>query len=139
MITLKDYLTASNSYPDREKHAELTDEFKANASTLLEKVSGLLKELNIDKITISSGFRPTSVNSNIANSAKKSLHTRCMAIDIVDDKKQSLANKILTRPDLLIKYGLWLEDPAATKGKNSNWVHLDMGTRSARPLRMFKV
>jgi hypothetical protein len=60
------------------------------------------------------------------------------AIDILDDKPQSLANKILTNPDLLKKYDLWLEDPAHTKGKNTNWVHLDMGNRTERPLRMFK-
>jgi hypothetical protein len=60
------------------------------------------------------------------------------AIDIKDDKDQKLASLILSNPQLLKKYDLWLEDPAHTKGKNTNWVHLDVGTRKDRDLRMFK-
>ena len=58
--------------------------------------------------------------------------------DILDDDNQSLGKAILTNPDLLKRYGLWLEDIAHTKGKNTNWVHLDTGTRKERDLRVFK-
>jgi hypothetical protein len=59
------------------------------------------------------------------------------AIDLLDNKEQSLAKLVQSRPDLLKKYDLWLENPDFTKGKNTNWVHLDMGTRNDRPSRQF--
>lgn len=139
-MDLNAYLTASGAYPDRATHKELTPELKANASTLLEKVEGLFKDLGLDlnKYNVSSGFRPSNVNSAIKNAAKKSLHQLCKAIDIVDDKLQTLAKLIESRPDLLKKHGLWLESPKATIGKNTNWVHLDDSTsRTDRPSRVF--
>lgn len=139
IIGLKDYITASGAYPDRMNDKELTSDYKDNAVKLLNKVNQLLTELGITSAKVSSGFRPSSVNAATANSAKKSLHMICQAIDILDDKDQSLSKLILTRPDLLDKYELWIEDPASTVGKNTNWVHIDCGVRSARQLRMFKV
>jgi len=44
------------------------------------------------------------------------------AIDIIDDKQQSLANKLT--PEILAKYNLYMEDKSATIGKVTNWVHL---------------
>jgi len=134
VITPKDYLMGRDSqYPQ-----ELTQEILDNIIILLEKVNAILWELKITKASVSSGWRPAAINSQVTNAAKKSLHMTGKAIDILDDKNQSLANKILTQPDLLKKYNLWLEDPACTKGKVTNWVHLDFGSRSERPLRMFK-
>jgi hypothetical protein len=118
--------------------SELNQEIINNINELLDKVNALLFELGIKKATVSSGWRPPTINANVTNAAKKSLHMTGKALDILDDSNQSLAKLILTRPDLLIKYSLWLEDPAATKGKNTNWVHLDMGTRRDRALRVFK-
>lgn len=139
MIDLREYLTASGAYPDREKHPELTKEFLDNASRLLNAVNACLKELGVDteKCKVSSGFRPSGVNAQIANAAKKSLHTQCLAVDILDDAKQTLGNLCKSKPDVLRKHGLWLENPDFTKGKNTNWVHLDLGTRVDRPSRMF--
>lgn len=123
---------------DQQFPQELTEEITNNLIILLEKVNALLWELKIDKVTVSSGWRPAAINAGVANSAKRSHHMTGKAVDIMDDKAQSLASKILTQPDLLKKYDLWLEDPASTKGKNTNWVHLDIGTRKDRSLRMFK-
>lgn len=143
-ITLKDYLTASGSYPERENHKELTPELIKNAEKLLTQVNQLLTDLGVENVKISSGFRPSEVNAATAGAAKKSLHQACLAIDIIDDKNQELANKInklenASKEGFLVKYGLWLESPEATKGKNTNWCHLDLSTsRSARKVRVFK-
>jgi hypothetical protein len=146
MITLKDYLTASYTYPAREKSTELTPELLKNAEELLKRVNALLLDLGIDKVRVSSGFRPSSVNANIANAAKKSLHMSCLAIDIVDDKDQSLSKRLLKDAEdnkdssLLTKHGLWLEHPKHTIGKFTNWTHLDMSsTRKARQIKVFMV
>lgn len=134
LITPELYLMGRDKlYPQ-----ELTQEIQNNIIILLEKVNALLWDLKINKASVSSGWRPAAINANVANSAKKSLHMTGKAIDLLDDAAQSLAAKILSQPDLLVKYDLWLEDPTHTKGQNTNWTHLDIGTRSPRPLRMFK-
>jgi hypothetical protein len=138
MITLKEYLTASGRYPDREKHEELTPELIKNAETLLDTVNKFLSELGVKNKDVTSGFRPSAANAATAGAAKKSAHTICLAIDLMDDKDQTLAKLIESRPDLLKKYGLWLEDKDFTKGKNTNWVHLDLIQRPPRPVQIFK-
>ena len=136
MLTLKDYLTASGSYPDREKHPEVN---KVNAERLITAVNAFLKDIgHVAPVTVSSGFRPAAVNSGIANAAKKSLHMECLAIDMLDDKNQTLAKLCASKPEVMRKYGLFLEDPASTIGKSQNWTHLDLGTRADRPSRVFK-
>lgn len=136
----KPYITLEQYLMGREKlyPAELTQEIINNINELLDKVNCVLFELKVEKTSVSSGWRPAAINATVANAAKKSLHMTGKAIDILDNKQQSIANLILSRPDLLKNYGLWIEDPAHTKGKNTNWVHLDTGARKDRPLRMFK-
>lgn len=138
MLKLEDLLTSSGRYPERLKSAELTDELKQNGQRLLDHVNALLKDLNITKVSISSGFRPSAVNASISNASKKSLHMSCLAIDLLDDKAQSLGKLILANPELLKKHNLWLEDLSATIGKYTNWVHLDIGNRPDRPIRVFR-
>lgn len=134
VITPKDYLMGRDAqFPN-----ELTPEILLNINILLEKVNALLWDLKITEAKVSSGWRPAAVNANVANAAKKSHHMTGKAVDVLDDKNQSLANKIIMQPELLKKYELWLEDPVHTKGKNTNWVHLDIGVRTDRPLRIFK-
>ena len=58
MITLKDAITSSGSYPDRETHPELTPDVISNLEVLLIHVNALLDGLKISKVKISSGFRP---------------------------------------------------------------------------------
>lgn len=138
LLTLENIITASGRYPERTKSSELTEEVKSNINNLATRVNALLSELGIKHVSVSSGFRPSAVNASIANAAKKSLHTQGKAVDLLDDKDQSLAKLIASSPNLLKKHDLWLEDPAATKGQNTNWVHLDNGVRKDRPSRTFK-
>lgn len=134
------YITPTQYFMGRDKRfpKELTEEIQANVIILLEKVNAILYDLKTVEVEITSGWRPSAINSQISNASKKSHHMTGCAVDIKDDDKQTLASKILTQPDLLAKYSLWLEDPSYTKGKNTNWVHLDIGTRADRDLRMFK-
>lgn len=134
-LYFRDYVTKS----DRRQQfaAECTPEVLANAKKLLIQVNALLIELGIKKADVTSGWRPASINSQTQNAAKKSFHMLGLAVDILDDSKQNLANLVASRPDLLKKYNLWLEDPKSTRGKNTNWVHLDLGVRADRPSRIF--
>jgi uncharacterized protein YcbK (DUF882 family) len=134
MIKLNDYITSSGKYPDRANSDELTDEVRANATGLLDLVNQFLEELKVDteNLSVSSGFRPAAVNAAISNSAKKSLHMTGLAIDI-SDPDNSLDKLIQENPELLEKYGLWLEHPDSTP----RWTHLDKGNRSSRKVRIF--
>jgi uncharacterized protein YcbK (DUF882 family) len=119
---------------DKSHSQDLTEEVKANADNLLNRVNALLADLNWPSPAyVSSGWRPPSINASVANSAKRSHHMSGRAMDIKDPDGR-LAKAILERPELLEKHGLWMEDPSFTKG----WVHLDTGTRSARKVRVFK-
>lgn len=138
IITLENYVSANGRYLNRKTSQEWTTETENNARKLLSVVNALLQELGIKIADVTSGFRPSAVNKNIPNASKKSLHQQGLAVDILDDKDQTLAKLIQSKPELLKKYNLWLEDPQFTKGKNTNWVHLDLGNRTDRPIRVFK-
>jgi len=130
-------LTMSTLLMGRIKQEELSGQLMTNALALIEAVNGLLRDLGVQSITVSSGYR--TATANIASGgAKRSLHMDCRAVDLLDDKSQTLAKLVQSRPDLLAKYGLWLEDPAFTKGKFTNWLHIDTGNRKDRPSRTFK-
>jgi uncharacterized protein YcbK (DUF882 family) len=116
---------------DKTHVQELTDEIKENAKKLVERVNLLLKELKIDEVKVSSGWRPPSVNSQVKNAAKKSLHMMGLAIDLQDNGP--IKKAILDNLELLEKYDLWLESPDHTP----TWCHLDLGIRSKRPRRIF--
>ena len=130
VIDIQSYLTASGSYPDRAKNPEITPELLKNAENLLKKVNALLNDLGITKAHVTSGFRPSAVNASTKGAAKKSHHQKCLAIDIADDKAQTLANKLMKDAEdnkansLLAKHGLYMEHPQHTLGKNSGWIHL---------------
>jgi uncharacterized protein YcbK (DUF882 family) len=132
MINLDDYLSASGKYPERIHHKEATAEVIANAKTLLDKVNNFLKELGIQSVEVSSGFRPSDVNSSLPNSAKKSLHMIGSAIDLAD-ADGSLDSLVNANDALLKKYGLWQESPQSTRG----WCHLDCKNRGDRPKNQF--
>lgn len=130
-ISLKDYLTASGKYPERENHVELTAEKIENAYRLLTAVNSFLAELCINNVTVSSGFRPSAANS-AAGGAKKSLHMQCLAIDLVD-QSGNLDKLIESRNEVKKKYGIWQEDPVSTAG----WIHLDIKDRGNRKFNTF--
>lgn len=132
LITLDMLITANNRYPDRLQSPELTDELKANGMKLLEKVNQLLRDLNITTIDLSSGFRPSTVNEDVPNAAKNSAHELCMAVDLIDDKNQSLAKLLENDYNInkdnshLVKNELYMESPLSTIGHVSTWIHLQI-------------
>lgn len=117
---------------------DYNDTIGDNADKLLLNVNALLNELGIEEAKVSSGWRPPSINGALTNAAKKSAHMIGLAVDILDDKNQTLGKLVASRPELLKKYNLWLEDLGSTRGQFSNWVHLDLMSRSDRPSRTFK-
>lgn len=121
----------------RDKDYPLTEELKTNTDRLLIVIESFFSDLNYSKpLVVSSGYRPEAINSAIGG-AKKSAHSQCLAVDILDDKSQNLANLVKSRPDLLRKYNLFMENPMNTIGKWTNWVHLDLYNRPDRPSRIF--
>lgn len=133
MITMEQYITANGKYPERLKHKELTQDIKDNATKLLEKINNLLKDLKIENVTVSSGWRPSDVNAKIPNAAKKSLHMSGMACDL-SDRDGKLDELIDKNDELLKKFKLWQEHPDATK----SWCHLDCKDRGKRDKNVFK-
>ena len=139
-ITLDDWITSSGSYPERAKSLELTDSVKNNAIDLIRRINSLLNELQWnEKVRISSGFRPSEVNANVPNSAKKSAHMIGMALDIYqplnNNKLGLLIRKIQDNQGkfgILGKKELMMEKLESTVGKNSSWVHLDIVKRNER-------
>lgn len=127
MITLKDYYMGR----DVTHKDELLPYIETNATDLLIRVNALLAELEIEKVIISSGWRPPSINSEVKGAAKNSSHVIGKAVDIAT---QEVANALLKQPHLLHKYSLWLESPKATP----TWTHLDTALRPDRDLRVFK-
>lgn len=111
MITSKDYLMG------RDKLNPITDQMRDNIDILLKAVNGLLNEVGM-KNTVSSGYRPSAINSN-AGGAKKSAHLTCEAVDLVDIN-QKLSRMLLKRQDILANFGLYMEHPDSTK----TWIHL---------------
>ena len=134
IIDLTNYITASGKYKDRLLSSELTKEVKDNAIILLNRVNQLLKELGYKKVDVSSGFRTSAVNAATKGSAKKSLHMLGKAVDIADPKHE-LYKKIEEKPELLKKYGLWMEH----KDNAPTWCHLDCSNlRVDREVRIFR-
>ena len=136
MITLQEYFS-DKPHPN---------EYNLNALTLLYRVNNLIaayttdtgKLPEINPITGSQvsgskggdgGFRlPTSTTGS-----SRSAHKLGMAIDLVDHD-QHLDKWLDAKPDALIKYDLYREEPAST----INWLHLSTrkplsGKRTFKP------
>ncbi|MES1986534.1 MAG: D-Ala-D-Ala carboxypeptidase family metallohydrolase [Pseudomonadota bacterium] len=115
-ISLNEYITASGMHPERLKSFELTAQIIINAKDLLAHVNPMLDFLGLTP-KVTSGFRPSSVNAALPNSAKKSAHMTGQAVDL-EDKDGSLKEKCT--PELLEKFGLYREATEACPG----WCHL---------------
>lgn len=131
MITLEDYaMGRDKDFPTEWKDA------KFNAISLLTAVNSLLSELGIEA-ELSSGFRPSEINSLTRNAVKNSLHKSGKAIDLKDElgKLKNLFTP-LTNPkhaEMLRVRRLFMEHPHYTL----KWMHLDQGRRMDRPTRVF--
>lgn len=119
MITLKEYIMG------RDKDAPLTIEQALNAADLLSRVNYLFGRLNL-RAPVTSGYRPSVVNSHIGG-AKKSSHLTCQAVDLLDQHGK-IGILLSKRTDLLEECGLYLENTNYTKkekdGVITYWVHL---------------
>ena len=124
-LTVNDVITSSGRYPDRAKSPHLTEDVKKNIEELLKRVNPLLKELGIEKPSLSSGFRPPEANAGVANAGKRSAHMSGEALDLfmIKGKEFDIDEKLLE------KHNLYQEKSAYTKGKHSSWIHLQ--TRKA--------
>ena len=128
IITLDQYFMGRRElYPN-----EFAQYISDNAILLLKSVNPFLIELGINNAEVSSGWRPNSLNANVPNAAQHSNHTIGKAVDIKDPDGK-LDNLFRAHPELLRKYGLFLESPDSTPG----WSHLDIATRTDRPSRIF--
>lgn len=131
MINLNDLITSSGKYPERAK--AMTPEIQANMEAFLPNVVMLFAELNLKDLVISSGFRPPDVNNRILGAAQHSLHMVGKALDIADADGK-VKRLVANHPELLRKYGLWMESGEFTP----TWCHIDCGSRVDRPSRQFK-
>jgi uncharacterized protein YcbK (DUF882 family) len=130
-------ITSDMRHPDRFNSA--SSEVLNNATLLAEKLNLLLSEIEYDgPLLIVSGYRPPEVNAKVGG-AKRSAHMTGEAVDLLDDKYQSLYHAIYAEGngELLRKHGLFMENGAYTKGQNTNWVHIDMKPRKDRKDRTF--
>jgi len=118
-LTIEDYKMGR----DKQYPTEWTADIEKAAQDLLNRINGLLIDLKWDKdVKISSGWRPSAINSGVAGAAKKSSHMTGQACDLLDDKDQTLGKSITI--ELLTKWGLYMESLDHTKGKYSNWTHI---------------
>jgi hypothetical protein len=114
---------------------EWSFEVKQNATELVKRVNMLLTDLNVSSVKVTSGWRPREINKKIGG-APRSYHITGQAVDLRDNKQQEFGALIIKNNHLLHRHQLWLENPKATKG-NTNWIHLDIGTRPDGELRVF--
>ena len=117
-ITVEDYLGQHGAGHDDE----LTDEMRADAQLLCDRVNAMLDEFGEDR-GLRSGWRPKSINDKIKNAARGSKHITCQAVD-VEDNNGELKDWVLQRADdgsypVLEKYELWAEYGGATP----SWLH----------------
>lgn len=116
------FILTSEDYFGRMTHIEPpSDEVKANADILIDKVNQLLAECpaDVQPDGMNSGWRPASYNAKVPGAAVKSKHITGQAVDL-GDPDGALDDYLLHRQGLLSKYGLHMEHPLATKG----WCHL---------------
>lgn len=132
-LSIEAYFTSVKTGKDLRKDygADYTPQILQNATMLLQAVNALLADLGIISITLNSGWRPPSYNASIGG-AKNSAHCTGEACDLADSTGQ-LKQKLIDKPEILIKHDLYMEDPSATR----TWCHLQTrATRSGK--RVFK-
>lgn len=122
MITLADYWMGR----DKTHSKELTAEIDRNAGVTVRRANLLLSEFRFDagdteQRKVTSGWRPPSYNATVPGAALRSKHMTGQAIDIADPEGD-LDEWCLKNITTLLRLGLWLEHPSATKG----WCHLQI-------------
>ena len=127
MITLNDYIGSHKDIPTKEEAEQ--------AVILLQRVNALLVACGF-KTTVASGWRPRAYNEaqralwqatggkEGANTAVNSKHITMQGIDIRDNEYQQIAKFLNENRQYLAEHKLWMEHPASTKGRYTNWVHV---------------
>lgn len=110
---------------DRTYRGELTDEIQKNAEDTIAKANLLLARAGFQHVcTVSSGWRPKTINDTTPNASATSHHLTGRAIDLPDPDRK-LAVWCVRNLDVLAEIGLWLEDPRWTYDENGeHWVHV---------------
>lgn len=108
-------------------HKDITKEIEANAEELLKKVNSLIAEFPgaATSYQLSSGFRPVEHELKQGRSGK-SKHTKGLALDIIDNDRK-LGMWCRTNKDKLKSRNLAMEHLDDTIGKNTKWLHLQIG------------
>jgi hypothetical protein len=91
-----------------------------NAIRLLHRINLLREELGTP-LSVTSGYRSPEHNKRIGGSPNSN-HTQCLAIDIADGNGKLKARLMANNNELLIKFGLYMEDPKDTP----SWAHLQI-------------
>ena len=123
IVTAYDVLSSDGRYKSREEDAD--DAVRNAAHVLATRLSSLLNLFG-SRPKITSGYRTPAANK-AAGGAKKSSHLEGRAADFAD-KDGKFAAWCVENEYYLEQFGLWMEDPAATKG----WVHLQSRPAGAR-------
>jgi len=104
---------------DKKYPNDLTREIELNAADLVGRCNMLAKVLPFPLPTVSSGWRPPSVNAGVKGAAKRSNHMIGNAVDFADADGK-LDAWCMANLHELERIGLWLESPASTP----TWCHL---------------
>ena len=124
MITLKNFITSQNKYPNLWT-SDAWSEFKKDANKTIATASELLSRIGIDKVIVSSGFRTAEINKAVGGS-KNSKHLYCQAIDLYDPDLK-IGKAIVDQVELLAELGLYMESLTTThKNPPHSWVHLQI-------------
>lgn len=121
---------------DKQFPGEWTQEIADNVAKTRAVVSEFFLAIGWDGDTIvTSGWRPRSINA-AAGGAKNSAHLRGLAVDILDP--DGVLYQLCTKyPELMKKFGVWIENYAYTNKKNGRWLHIDTVKRPERDLHIF--
>lgn len=127
MLTKEDYFGSQKEIPAAD--------VVANSQDLLMRVNALMVAIGM-KAGVASGWRSPAYNAEQrrlwiesggakgANTAVRSRHMEGNAIDLTDTAEQQISNYLLKNQGQLVAHGLYLEHPSATKGRWTNWCHL---------------
>lgn len=105
---------------------ELTDQIRANAATLIERVNLFLvcyraSTGDLTPRPVNSGWRPAAINAKVRGAAPKSKHMTGEAVDLADsDESLDTWAESPEGQKALESCKLWLESPAYT----NRWIHL---------------
>lgn len=104
----------------RAKLEDLSAELQGNANETVSKANDLLEKFG-EYRSVNSGYRRLEDNDATANSAKKSNHLICAAVDL-EDKDGKLKDYCMANLGILKDIGLWMESPTSTP----TWTHVQI-------------